>query len=244
MLNPIDNECFKIMPADALIERMSKYNINIISDAHYSLRNRYAKGYLLPTGEVIVLSEINHPSINGILYQNKDCYQADFKKDYFPIENPLKTLYEYDQSGIKVVNISISNYQKYLNQKYGTNYTIINNEVIRDYLKKYILSENYNDDPFENISITCVYAEYQRIKFNAKWAIVEKMGIYNPFFEPELVTTDNKIFAIKIPEKSSISDVGTEIDDFMFSLNLSYKDFNGAIPLSVLDSLKIPYKVL
>lgn len=197
MMNQSDPQCFKILPADTLRAQLSSHNNR---ETYYNLLPmRSAGGYLLPTGEVIVLSNDNYPSMQGLLYQNEGCFLSDLKSSHLPIENPSKNLYEYDQNGIKAINKSINSYQNYLNKLYGTRYDTINTVTIRDYLKKYILSISDHDDPMECLYITCVYAEYQRIKLNAKWAIVEQGGIYNPYFEPKLVTPDNKIFALIVP---------------------------------------------
>lgn len=187
--------CYHIKDCKDLIHILQSQGKSEAFDFDYQLTTNYGFVYTLMDGKVIFIP--NHFKGEGLLYDDKKCFDQMIKADQFPIGNPGNSLYDTELERIKTINKQIRFYQNHLNSVLKFNFAELSEAVAQAYLKKVIgrtikkLTTNT-----DLVGLIAVFGEIIRNKINGKWVIEKWYGTYNPYFIPKILTPDKKLIHI------------------------------------------------
>lgn len=177
-----------ITPSNKLIEYLESKSKDPM-DCDYQLSTNYAYVYHLKNDEVVFIP--NTFQGDGILFKNTKSFDDMVKNEVFPIENPDKTFFETEMNSIISINKNIGNAQKLFNEQLQQNFATVDSSTLKIYYE-HTLSENGAGNKYLIALITLVGDHLKKIN-NGRWALIKKYGQYNPYYEPVIITKDNKI---------------------------------------------------
>lgn len=187
--------CHHIKDSEDLIHTLHTQGKSEAFDFDYQLKTNYGFVYTLIGGEVIFIP--NHFKGDGLLFDDKKCFDRMIEADRFPIDNPGNGLYDMELERIKTINKQIGFYQNHLNSVLKFDFPEISEDVAQAYLKKVIgrtikkLTTNT-----DLVGLIAVFGEIMRKKIEGKWVIEKWYGTYNPYFMPRILTLDKKLIHI------------------------------------------------
>ncbi len=128
--------CYHVKDSQDLIYILKTQGKSEAFDFDFQLKTNYGFVYTLTGGEVIFIP--NHFKGDGLLFDNKECFNRMIEADRFPIDNPEKNLYDTELERIKTINIQIDFYRNHLNSVLKFDFPEISEEIAQAYLKKVI----------------------------------------------------------------------------------------------------------
>ena len=189
------NECYEITTPKKMIAYLKKLGRDAFYDFDYQLPTNYGIVHELKTGEVVFFD--NHFKHKAILFSNKKCFKDIIKKDRFPVDNPDKDFFEVEEDRMKTFHRQADYYRNYLNKTLRFEFEEITKEAAQAYLSKVIgRSIKKLTTPTDIIALICVIGELVKKETNGKWFLGKRYGLYNPIYEPNLVTGSGNVFFI------------------------------------------------
>ncbi len=187
--------CYQIKPTEELLKYLEEKHKRDYFSMDYQLQTNYGSIYELDNDEIVFLP--NHLKHSGILFKTKICFADTIQSDKFPIENPDKSIFEDETDRIIEIQLNILFYQNHLNKVFKLNFTEINREAILAYLKKIVGREirGINTDR-DIVGMIAVTGDLVKRELDCKWFIEKWYGMYNPYYELNLLSSDNKVIKI------------------------------------------------
>jgi hypothetical protein len=209
------NECFQIKSAEELIKLLEKDGKKPpLYDFDYQLQTNYGFVFNLADNKVIFLP--NNFRDNGLIFENKKCFQEVLDSDEFPLENPERTLYDTEIEGIKRINEQIGFYHSYLNTILKLDYSEINQEAAHSYLKKIIGRTIKKITTHKDIiALIAVFGELIRKEVNGNWVIEKWYGTYNPHFKPRILNSKKRLIFV---DDIILSQIKWKVSDIQYIL--------------------------
>jgi hypothetical protein len=187
--------CYKIMKAVELIDYLKKQGRDPLRNLSYQLKTNLGFVHELQNGEVAFFD--NHFLYEGILFENKKCFEDIIKADRFPVENAEKTIYEFEEDRIKSFHLQAEHFRIHLNTILKFEYPQITKEAAKSYLKKVIgRSIKKLTTPNDIIALISIIGQLVKEETNGKWFLVKQYGSYNPIYEPYIVTDSGNVITI------------------------------------------------
>jgi hypothetical protein len=149
----------------------------------------------LKTGEVIFFD--NHFRHKAILFNSKKCFKDILKKDKFPVDNPEKEFFEAEADRMKTFHLQADHYRKHLNKVLKLEFKEITKEAAQAYLSK-VIGRNIKKltTPTDIIALISVIGELVKNETRGKWFLEKRYGLYNPIYEPNIVTGSGNVFSM------------------------------------------------
>lgn len=131
---------------------------------------------------------------DGIVFYKKEVFLHCIESDKFPIENPEKNIFELNQSLLK--NFKIGPFLAEVSQTPGL--PPLPDTLDREWIKNLARNEKFRAKVtgIKFLSFVMLYGEVLRSELGAKWVLRKQYGLYNPYFEPYLLNSSNKIIDI------------------------------------------------
>ena len=187
--------CHCIKDSQELIDILQTQGKSEAFDFDYQLNTNYGFVYTLTGGEVVFIP--NHFKGDGLLFDDKKCFDQIIEADQFPIDNPENSLYDTELERIKTINRQIDFYRNHLNAVLKFDFPEISEGTAQAYLKKVIgrtikkLTTNR-----DLVGLIAVFGEIMRKQIGGKWVIEKWYGTYNPYFMPRILTPGKKLIHI------------------------------------------------
>ena len=158
----------------------------------YQLNTNYANIYHLENDEVVLIPSTFQG--DGILFKNSKSFDIMIANEIFPIENPDKCLFELEMNKIIGIDKNIDIFQELLNNQFKLNYTTIDKSILKTYYQNVLsLYKKSVDKNKYSIPLMALVGQYLIGIKGGHWALIKRYGIYNPYYEPVIVTSDNSI---------------------------------------------------
>jgi len=224
-------ECFQITTPKKLIAYLKKQGRDAFHDFDYQLQTNYGFVHELQTGEVAFFD--SHFRHKGILFNNKKCFGDILKKDNFPVENPDKEMFEIEESKIKTFHLQADYYRNHLNRVLNFDFKKITKEAAQAYLKKVIGRYiRQLTTPTDVVALISVIGELVKKEIDGKWFLEKRYGMYNPIYEPNIVTTAGNVFLITGNVTGSVKWRASSLDNIFIDAHsrltepLKWKDYS------------------
>ena len=189
-------DCFEIRKSQDLVDYLkSTENKDAYDDFDYQLHTNYGFVYNLKNGQIVFIP--NNFRNDGLLFDNKECFNQFVKADKFPIANPGTNLYDTEIETIKAINKQIDFCQHHLNALLRFDYKELNRDTAQVYLRKIIgrtikkLTTNT-----DLLALIAIFGEIVRREINGKWVIEKWYGMYNPHYKPRILNNVGKLIFI------------------------------------------------
>lgn len=158
----------------------------------YQLNTNYANIYHLENDEVVLIPSTFQG--NGLLFKNSKSFDNMIANEIFPIENPTKSLFELEMKSILGIDKNINIFQELLNDQFKLNYATINKSILKTYYQNVLgLYKKSTDKNKYLIPLMALVGQYLKDIKGGQWALIKRYGIYNPYYEPVIVTSNNSI---------------------------------------------------
>lgn len=188
-------DCYQIKKPKELIDYLKKQGRDAFHDFDYQLQTNYGFVHELKSGEVIFFD--NHFKHKAILFANKKCFKDILKKDHFPVDNPEMDMFEIEGDRMKTFHLQADYFRNHLNTILKFDFPEITKEAAQAYLKKVIgRSIKKLTTPNDVVALISVIGELIKKEINGKWFLVKSYGMYNPIFEPNIVSSAGNVFLI------------------------------------------------
>jgi hypothetical protein len=187
---------YEIMKAKKMISYLKKNGRkDPYFDFDFQLQTNYGFVFILKNGRVAFIP--NNFRDDAILFNNRQSYQKTINSDFFPIENPDKSLYDVEIKRISTINKQIEFYQTHLNTVLKFDFKKLDIESAQVYMKKIIgrkIKKMTTDTDL--IALIAILGEILRQRINGKWLLEKWYGTYNPYYMPRILTPSKKIIHI------------------------------------------------
>jgi len=186
---------FHIKPSEELIEYVQKFGRDAYLDFDFQLETNYGFIHKLENGKIVFFP--NNFKHDGILFDDKKCFETIIKNDKFPIENPERDMFELEIERIRTFHLQADHYKNHLNHVLKFEFDKITREAAQAYLKKVIgRSIKKLTTATDIIALISVIGELIKKETNGKWFLIKRYGLYNPFFQPNLRTASGNVYLI------------------------------------------------
>jgi len=194
-LEDLMKDCYHIKTSKALIGYLKKHSRDAIIDFDYQLQTNYGFVYQLKNGEVIFIP--NDLKSDAILFESKKCFDEIIKKDQFPIPNPGKDMFDIEGERMRTFHLQAEYYKDHLNKVLKFNFKEITKESVQTYLSKVIGRKIKKlTTPTDIVALISVIGELVKRETSGKWILEKRYGMYNPIYEPNIVTSDGNLISI------------------------------------------------
>lgn len=190
----LNMDCYKILKV-AELEEYIKFESRTLANFDLQLPNTNAYVFFLKSGNVLLAPNSLSGTADGLLFENKECYEEFRNNDTFPIENASKTTEEKFQNELTTIEPSLKNYiatasskEKLIENDYHDtlNFLIGN---LKENRKK--LSEK---DFFFSVLLL---GEFIRSENNGKWILLKQYGTFNPYYTPGVVYPNGSVLVLR-----------------------------------------------
>ena len=186
--------CYEIKKVEELFDlvtiidkRSSHY------DFDYQLQTNYGRVYELSNGQVIFIPR-NFRG-DGLLCQDKECFQDIVNSDKFPIDNPEQEMFDVEGDRMKTFHLQIDHYRQHLNNVLKFDFQEINKEAAQAYLKKVVGRKiKILTTATDVVALISVIGELVKAETGGKWFLVKRYGTYNPSYEPNILTSAGNVY--------------------------------------------------
>ena len=184
--------CYQIKEPEELIDYVKKQGRDAFHDFDYQLQTNYGFIHELENGKVVFFD--NHFKHKAILFDNKKCFDDVVKKDQFPVDNPDQEMFEIEVDRMKTFNLQADHYRQHLNNVLKFDFPEITKDAAQAYLKKVIgRFIKKLTTPTDVIALISVIGELVKHETNGKWFLEKRYGMYNPIYEPNIVTSEGNV---------------------------------------------------
>ena len=188
-------DCYQIKKSKELISYLKKQGRDAIIDFDYQLRTNYGFVHKLKNGEVIFIP--NDLKSDAILFEDKKCFDKIIKKDQFPIANPGKDMFDIEGERMRTFHLQAEHYKDHLNKVLKFDFKEITKGSAQAYLSKVIGRKIKKlTTPTDVVALICVIGELVKQETNGKWFLEKRYGMYNPIYEPNIVTAEGNLISI------------------------------------------------
>lgn len=182
---------YKIMSTSNLLDYLESKSRKPMS-LDYQLNSNYANIYLLENDEVVLIPSTFQG--DGILFKNSKSFENMVGTEIFPIENPNRGLFELEMKSILNIKNNTNISQEQLNHGFKLNYMTVDRNTLKSYYQNVkSIFKNRADKNKYLIALTTLVGEYLKETKQGHWALIKRYGIYNPYYEPVIITPDDKI---------------------------------------------------
>ena len=184
---------------------------------NYQLNTNYANIYRLDNDEIVLIPSTFQG--DGILFKNSKSFDNMIANEIFPIENPDKSIFELEMKNILNIDKNIDIFQELLNNQFKLHYTTINKSILKTYYQNILSLYKKNGDNNKClIPLVALVGQYIKDIKGGHWALIKRYGIYNPYYEPVIITSDNNIIFFA---DSLFRMIENKIDGFYVYFNYS-----------------------
>ena len=188
-------ECYQIKTSKELVEYLKKQGRDAFHDWDYQLKTNYGFVHELRNGQIAFFD--NRFKHEAILFETKKCFDDVLNSEQFPLENPNKEPFEIEGKRMLTFHLQSEYYRQYLNNVLKFNYPTITKDSAQAYLKKVIgRSIKCVTKPTDVVALISVIGELVKQETNGKWFLQKRYGLYNPVYEPNIITKAGNIFWI------------------------------------------------
>lgn len=188
-------DCYQIKKSKQLISYLKKQGRDAIIDFDYQLQTNYGFVHKLKNGEVIFIP--NDLKSDAILFEDKKCFDKIIKKDQFPIPNPGKDMFDIEGERMRTFHLQAEHYKDHLNKGLKFDFKKITKKSAQAYLSKVIGRKIKKlTTPKDVVALISVIGELVKQETNGKWFLEKRYGMYNPIYEPNIVTADGNLISI------------------------------------------------
>src|SRR5690348_10681183 len=168
--------CYEIKKASDLINYLINFEKRDLAYGFdYQLQTNYGFVYNLKDGKVIFLP--NNFQGDGIIFDSQNCFKETLDSDYFPIENPNKTMFDVERERILQIHKNIDFYQDHLNNVLKFDFKNIDREVGQAYLKKIVgRTIKKLTTPTDVIALIAAVGKIIKKEKNGKWFLLKRYG--------------------------------------------------------------------
>lgn len=224
-------DCYQIKKPKELIDYLKKQGRDAFTDFDYQLQTNYGFVHELKSGEVIFFE--SHFKHKAILFNTKKCFKSILKQDYFPVDNPDKDMFEVEGDRMKSFHLQSDYFRNHLNTVLKFDFPEITKEAAQAYLKKVIGRDIKKlTTPNDIVALISVIGEVVKKEINGKWFLEKRYGMYNPIYEPNIVSSTGNVFFIssniigKVKWKISSLDYILIAAHSKFTVPLKWKKFS------------------
>lgn len=187
--------CYQIKEPEELIEYLKKQGRDAIDGYDYQLETNAGVVHELENGQVIFFDYSF--TEKAILFETKKCFDDVIKADWFPVENPDKEMFEIEGDRVKTFHLQANHYRQHLNKVLKFDFPEITKEAAEAWLKKAIgRFIKKLTTPTDIVALISVIGELVKQETNGKWFLEKSYGIYNPIYEPNIVTASGNVILI------------------------------------------------
>jgi hypothetical protein len=183
---------YQIKEPQELIDYLEKQGRNAFHDWDYQLDTNCGFVHELKNGQVVFFD--NHYNQKAILFETKKCFEDVINADQFPIDNPDKEMFEIERDRITKFHLQADHYRQHLNRVLKFDFPEITKEAAQAYLKKvigrFIKKLTTQTDI---VALISVIGELVKQETNGKWFLEKRYGVYNPIYEPNILTADGSV---------------------------------------------------
>lgn len=232
-INEKMENCFEVKSQKELYFLLKKEGIDISTHATPLPGDRYSPFFSLKDGRIVIVANVNIDNCNGLLLENKKCLDEMIRNDYIPLENPEQDFLESDQIGLTQEGEIFIYFRDYLNFRFNLNHIEVDINSYKDYYVK-ILSAIKNDSiqHKDGLALLIIAGEILRKKHNARWLLLQRTGMYNPYFEPTVLLDNEQFIELPFYVLNRLTN-GLSFDQFYFNNLLN------AIPSGDLNNLRV-----
>ena len=214
------DKTIKIKKVSELINHLKKNGIDDpYLESDYQLKTNYGFVYEIKNGEVVFLPHDFRGQ--GLLISDKKEFKKLLKEDRFPIENPIKTIFEGESERLLELPSQVEHYKDYLNKSLKFEFTSITKESAQLYLKKVVgrtiktVATNK-----EKLAIIVIFGHLIKEETNGSWLLLKRYGKYNPYYEPQILTRSNKVIMLSMSVMSlikwKVTNLNSIFNDFTY----------------------------
>lgn len=185
-------DCHKVIPVSELKLLLTAESRGVL-DFDQQLKTNKAFVYSMKTGKVVVLPNDLSDNSNGLLFNNKSCFEQCISLDKFPIDNQNKTLEEKFQPDILNIDKQIERIILDLSAPYGFQPNPPPLEIL---LRKLKSSKGKRSDQMTLYS-GLVLGEYLRRAVRGKWVLLKTYGTFNPYYTIGIVYPNMSVVILR-----------------------------------------------
>jgi hypothetical protein len=212
------NECYQIKEPRELIDYLKEQGRNAYLDTDYQLQTNYGHVHILKNDQVIFFD--NSFKQKGILFYTKECFDEIIKADKFPIDNVEKNMFDLEDDRIKTFHLQADYYREHLNSVLKFDFKEINKEAAQAYLKKAIgRFIKKLTTPKDVVALISVIGEIVKKETNGKWFLRKSYGTYNPFYEPNILTSNGNVVLISVYISGQIKWRVSSLDELFIEIH-------------------------
>lgn len=187
--------CYQIKTAEELADYIKQHERDAFHDWDYQLQTNAGFVHELPNGEVAFFDSLfKHPAI---LFKSKKCFDDVVRQDKFPVDNPEPEMFDIEGERMKTFHLQADYYRNHLNRTLEFDFLEITKEAAQAYLRKVIGRKIKGlTTGTDVVALICVIGELVKSETGGKWFLVKRYGIYNPIFEPYILTSKGTVYSI------------------------------------------------
>ena len=186
----MEEKCYKILPF-AEAEKIIKSGGRSALDYDFQLKNASAVVHRLNGGIVILTSGSLINEEESLIFNNYDCFDSFLQEEVFPIENPNKDLWEFEQENLKNLPVSLPYFMDALNEQFHI--VDLNENSLSSLTREIRLAKRENLSEKEIISTTVLVCEFLRRNNKWEWLYKKNYGAFNKYLVPILYDPENQL---------------------------------------------------
>jgi hypothetical protein len=191
----MNNECYRVLPSQGIQAYLNKKSL-VASNYDTCLATNNCFVYYLDSGQVVILpNNYLDNGANGILFENKRCFNDCIENDSFPIQNEKMAIEEKYKDEIIHIDKTIDSIIGLLTAKFTPRQKEFKptNQVLGKLLR--VLKQKKLTEK-ELVYAALTLGEYVRRANGGKWILLKKYGTFNPYYIPAIIYPNNNIFLL------------------------------------------------
>lgn len=214
--------CYEIKSREELFVYLIDNGVDYINNSNrYQLRTNFCEVHELKNGKVCVFPTVGGKNTMGLLLNSKECLQNLIENDLFPLENNQKTYFDSEPKICRNFKEDIPLLKSHSDSLLGrvSNFLdIVELENLFETIKK--KKGNRNLKPIDFLSMGAMLGE-KIISENQgyKWILKKVYGTWNPYFEPLILTNNNKVIRIFDLLLDNMDWKSKSLSDYFFKSN-------------------------
>jgi hypothetical protein len=177
------NQKYGIQRVGHLIDYLVFNQKELYNDCNRQLPTNHAYVYYLDNGEVLVFPNGYLPKAEGLLLENKAILDEMLENDRFPIENPEKTIFEYERDALFTLP-NIAYFKNHLDEKLNINEILDKTTIQKYYAGVLKWSKSKKALPLDFVALCVLFGELVRQEKGGQWVLLKRYGVFNPYFIP------------------------------------------------------------
>lgn len=174
----------------------SNYGVNYFDkNLGYQLNTNYGFIYPLKDGKRIFIPHDRRS--DGILFKDENILKNILSEDVFPIENPNRNFLESEKDRILDLPNNVDYFLDFLKKVLKLEFKEIDQNGLKICLSKVVGRKLKGvTTATEEIALIILAGEFIISQYGGEWFLQKRYGLYNPYYEPNILTNEKKVTMI------------------------------------------------